>query len=260
MPIQIYKREPLHVKEGIPVYSIENDYTNNYEKISRDHLDIYQKTGRNPFMDEEAWLESENSTAELIRKYSHEGQMILDVGVGMGRLLSSFENYHRYGMDISFGYLKLAEQKSITVCYSQIEDMPYKENIFDIIVCTDVLEHVIDLNHCIGMILSVLKKNGILIIRVPYKESLKGYLSPDFPYRFCHLRNFDEFSARILFERVFSCEIIEYYKTSYYLKNGISRFLKLFRKQVWRMCKSIKFTREMLCYPAEINFVFKKQS
>ena len=51
--------------------------------------------------------------------------------------------------------------------------MPYSDESFDVILCTDVLEHVIDLNLCVAKILSVLKKGGLLIIRVPNREDLQ---------------------------------------------------------------------------------------
>jgi SAM-dependent methyltransferase len=110
-------------------------------------------------------------------------------------------------MDVSIEYLKIAAKKSIKVCMSLVEDMPYKEGVFDMVVCTDVLEHVLDVNLAIKKILSVIKQNGYLIVRVPYKEDLTPYLDPTYPFIFSHLRNFDENSLRLIFEKIFKCAV-----------------------------------------------------
>jgi SAM-dependent methyltransferase len=123
--------------------------------------------------------------------------------------MSQFPDLERYGMDISFGYLEVAQSKGINVCYALAEDMPYRKGLFDLVVCTDVLEHVLDLNMCCANILSVLRNGGILIVRVPFREKLSPYLEVTYPYKYVHLRNFDEYSLRLLFERIFGCEYVE---------------------------------------------------
>lgn len=211
----IYAQIPIQLHGTIPVFSEPNEYTNNYEKISAEHLDSLRQHGTNPFIPEEMWIQYEDSTADLIRKYTKTGDKILDVGVGLGRLLSRFPNLQRYGMDISFGYLEVAQSKGIEVCYALVEDMPYHQETFDLVVCTDILEHVLDLNQSIAKILMVLKPEGFLIVRVPYREDLSWYLSRECSYKYVHLRNFDEHSLHLLFEKIFGCKIIEVVKAGY---------------------------------------------
>jgi SAM-dependent methyltransferase len=206
---EIFRKKPIRFHGNIPVFSHSNEYTDNYRKISEDHLESLRRNGTNPFIPEDLWVEFEKSTAELVKKYSKPGDRVLDVGIGLGRLLSQFSSLERYGMDISFGYLEVAQEHGINVCYALVEDMPYREALFDLVVCTDVLEHVLDLNMCCAKILSVLGKGGILIIRVPFREKLSLYLEETYPYKYVHLRSFDEYSLRLLFERVFGCEYVE---------------------------------------------------
>lgn len=206
----LYSKNALSFFKDIPVFSVVNDYIENYEKISFDHVEHYNRTGENPFMSEDYWNSIEKSTKALIKKYAKPGQKILDVGVGLGRLLEDFNELERYGMDISSNYIEIASKKNITCCLSLIEDMPYQENYFDVITCTDVLEHVLDLNLAIKNILKVLKPNGILIIRVPYKENIAWYLSEECPYQFVHLRTFDEFALKAIFSKIFPAEILEW--------------------------------------------------
>jgi hypothetical protein len=61
-----------------------------------------------------------------------------------------------------------------------------------------------------------LKPGGHLIIRVPYKESLKVYLQEGLPYKYIHLRNFDEHSIRLFFQKIHGCDFLELSTTSPY--------------------------------------------
>lgn len=268
LQLGVYARQPLRLQRGIPVFSEASEYTQNYEKISEDHLVCHRKDGTNPFIPEGLWTQMEHSTIELVRKYSSAEDMILDVGVGLGRVLGHFPDRRRYGMDISFGYLESAQAKGIEVCYALAEEIPYREGIFDLVVCTDVLEHVVNLNLCIGNILHVLKANGILLVRVPYRENLSSYLTT--PYKYVHLRNFDEYSIRLLFERIFDCEHLETAFACYFFKEAFLKYRLPPIRFNFVISKIIACTRlirptaakrmkEKLYYPLEMNVVYRKK-
>jgi SAM-dependent methyltransferase len=263
-----YIKKPLRFAEGIPVFSPPDDYIENYTKIAKDHLSASTEQFDNPFISNHIWEELEDSTAELIKKYSKDKDKILDIGVGTGRLLGRFPGLNRYGLDISIDYLKRSKNLGIDVCMSRIEDMPYREQFFDLVVCTDVLEHVFDLNYCIEKILSVLKNDGLLILRVPFKEDLKIYLNYK-KYKYVHLRNFDEYSLRLLFERVFNCEFvtatpacIKPLGTYFNYKIPYLRISNIFKAFIWLInLFSMEFGRKLtsiLYSPIEINIIFKK--
>jgi 2-polyprenyl-3-methyl-5-hydroxy-6-metoxy-1,4-benzoquinol methylase len=114
-----YARAPLHASDGIAVFSATDAYVKNYERISEDHLKHFEATGHNPFMSEAHWREVEDSTAALLQQHLPPGSKLLDVGVGMGRLLERFPQHRRFGMDISLRYLKYAQAKGIEVCASR---------------------------------------------------------------------------------------------------------------------------------------------
>jgi len=268
----VYGREPLGSRGRIPIFSMSNNYTDNYERISLDHLDSLRRYGVNPFIPEALWLQYEHSTIELIRKYSKPAHMILDVGVGLGRLLSDFPELRRFGMDISFSYLEIARTKKIEVCYALVEEMPYQKGIFDIVVCTDVLEHVMELDSCIEKILAVLKEEGTLIVRVPYCEDLIWYRSSDCPYQYTHVRTFDDYSLRALFEETFRCKIVEIVKAGYDAASvNRLKFRKFIPDRIkWRLplwIAKIRSFYEPLYYlllkklydSFEINLVIKKR-
>ncbi|NIN00285.1 MAG: methyltransferase domain-containing protein [candidate division Zixibacteria bacterium] len=187
------------------MFSASNEYTECYERMAEVRLRYVREHGTL----EEDRLQSEDATIQLIKKYARANDVILDVGIGLARLLEHFPELQRYGVDVSFRYLEEAQKKGIEVCYALIEEMPYKEECFDIVICTDVLEHVTDLNLTVLKILTVLRSDGLLIVRTPFKEDLSWYVSEQNPYKYAHLRTFDENSLRLLFERVFDCDVIE---------------------------------------------------
>jgi hypothetical protein len=75
----------------------------------------------------------ENSTMRLIDKYSGPGDIILDVGVGLGCLLSTCHLYDAMEWTLALVIL-VAQSQGVDVCYALVEEMPYQANLFDIIV------------------------------------------------------------------------------------------------------------------------------
>jgi 2-polyprenyl-3-methyl-5-hydroxy-6-metoxy-1,4-benzoquinol methylase len=279
----LYSKSPLKIVNGIPIFSkLDDSYITNYERIARDHLSAVRKGISNPFIDEEDWDKMEETTLQLILKYLNTYRhrlkiRILDVGVGLGRLLKKLDrtavdlDLELYGIDISIQYLSIAKQAGINVALSKVEDMPYREQFFDIIICTDVLEHVIDLNTAVANILEVLHDGGYLIIRVPNKENLEIYTQSHYPYYYTHLRTFDKYSLMLLMERVFNLRTLEV--TNGLLKPApnhlryilpptshwgrfISRLLRIIRLINGRFYETML---HRLYEPIEINAVFQKQ-
>lgn len=266
---EVYGRKPIGFHQGIRMFSNQSDYTENYRKISDDHLASLRAYGTNPFIEEEHWVQMENSTRVLVEKYSKAGDIILDTGVGLGRLLSQLPTLRRYGVDISFGYLLEAQKKGIEVCYALIEEMPYVDGIFDLVVCTDVLEHVLNLDACVIRILSVLKPGGTLVIRVPYKEALEPYTQKSYPYRYAHVRNFDEYSLILFFRNCFGCEVLDINYDLYLPNTERYKYRLPIRHSVRVQCKLLVLVKncfpsrhekmlKALVYPAFINVVVRK--
>lgn len=216
---KIWRRDPLRSVDGIPIFSGEDRYTENYKKIAHDHVTAIQAGVENPFMDAALWRSLEDSTRDLITKYVKPRSSILDVGVGLGRLLGPLQLYERHGIDISLDYLRRAKAAGIDVAFARIEDMPYCDEVFDVAVCCDVLEHVLNLHRSTEEILRVVKPEGLLIVRVPFKEQLDGYLDPANPYEFVHLRNFDLQSLKLHFTRIFPCDWMAHSFVAPYLAN-----------------------------------------
>lgn len=204
-----FNRQPLSVVDDIPVFSIDDIYVDNYRRIAVDHLNAMNPESDNPFIENELWVELEQSTRDLIEEYVPAGACVLDVGVGLGRIMGPLGQYRCFGIDITMEYLRLARERSIEVAFARVEDMPYQDSMFDAVVSSDVLEHVTEFDLSVKQILRVLKPGGHLIIRVPYREDLKVYLQEGLPYEFIHLRNFDENSIQLYFEKIHRCKLLQ---------------------------------------------------
>lgn len=274
-----YNRPPLRELDGIPIFSQQDGYVENYVKISSDHVAAITKESDNPWIEADVWEEMESGTLQHVLDSlngSSNTVRILDVGVGLGRLLvrirsSKYRNLDLHGMDVSLPYLRIAHSKGLNVVMAKIEDIPYATEYFDIITCTDVLEHVVDLNLCITKILTCLKPGGKLIVRVPNREDLSSYLKPDYPYHLAHIRAFDEYSLELMFTRLFNLALVGKspglimenapllkYKipvTGYdFFVRIVLRVIKMLNKGLYRRIVAI------LYHPTEINVVLQKMA
>jgi len=91
---------------------------------------------------------------------------LLDVGCGAGHY---FHIYKKKGLK----YIGIEPNESLiseNVIYASAEKMPFSNESFDYVVCTDVLEHVENLDDAIKEIKRVLKMKGKLILTVPNKK------------------------------------------------------------------------------------------
>jgi ubiquinone/menaquinone biosynthesis C-methylase UbiE len=114
---------------------------------------------------------------------------ILDAGCGSGNLLKLLEekislDNNLYGLD----YNKNINQINLSftrLIRGDLRNLPFKEEVFDIIFCLDVLEHIKEVNKAIDEVKRILKKEGYIIVCQPIegliykavKFLLKGQIS-----------------------------------------------------------------------------------
>src|SRR4051794_15719348 len=112
-------RPPLFTVDDIPVFSETDRYIENYLKISSDHLAAMRPGQDNPFIEDELWVRLEASTRTLIDKYVADRARVLDVGVGLGRVLGPLQRLQRYGIDISHAYLRKVRDQGIVPAFAR---------------------------------------------------------------------------------------------------------------------------------------------
>lgn len=131
--------------------------------------DYYQKGVKKNFL-QKKWHTGKLNA--VISEITVSPKKILDVGCASGWFLSQLQNEYKnaecYGVDIydqgiAYGKKKYPKMK-FTV--SDAHKLPYSAGTFDLVVCTEVLEHVDDPVKVLTEIKRVLKKDGKAIIEL----------------------------------------------------------------------------------------------
>lgn len=125
--------------------------------------------------------------------------------------------------------------------------LPFESEHFDVVLTTQVLEHVQYFDEVFKELVRVVKKNGIFIITVPFvgEEHEK-------PYDF---RRFTSFGIKNLFDN-YNIELLEIKKSTDY-KNTI-RFVKcMYSDNRYRQNKCLRnlFCRYLRCVSENLKFV-----
>jgi 2-polyprenyl-6-hydroxyphenyl methylase/3-demethylubiquinone-9 3-methyltransferase len=141
---------------------------------------------------------------------SKQPNIVLDVGCGSGYLAFLLEQENPrifvHGFDVSLEALKLAtslnKKYKLDINYQNI---PENDNSYDIVVCSEVLEHLINVRHCLMEINRVLKDQGKLIVTAPNFsfwrfriDSLTGRV----PYVVSDERHIQTFNKELLTKRL----------------------------------------------------------
>lgn len=108
---------------------------------------------------------------EIIQYKGREINALLDVGTAdslmLGQLDSSLIIKNPVGLDFSSDLLNKNTNPRLKLVQGDAVSLPFKEEVFDVIVATAVIEHVPSPNTMIAECLRCLKKNGICIITTP---------------------------------------------------------------------------------------------
>jgi SAM-dependent methyltransferase len=131
--------------------------------------------------DERSFRESLIDRDIMSLKYIMGSNNILEIGCGTGTLLDLITGKRVCGVDISKTAIHYAVTKGIEGYVVDIDrqDLPFKDNEFDGILCVEVLEHLFDPVHALAEANRVLDNGAKLVVTVPNI----GY----YQYRLLHL-------------------------------------------------------------------------
>lgn len=165
---------------------------------------------------------------------------ILDVGCGVGTIDFYLANLgHKVtGIDVSSDAIKIAKNfrdssvklNSAKFFNVSVENFAFKKNLkkFDMVICSEVIEHVPDEDKLLKSIHQVLKPNGYLFLSTPSENAplyRLGFLE-DFDRRVGHLRRYNmDNLTKLLVKNGF--EVREAQKTESFLRNSLFTFKPL---------------------------------
>lgn len=151
-----------------------------------------------------------------------EGNDICDIGCGTGHLLTRLKELRpeiKSMTGVDFAIDDAEELPGIEYVAAKIEDLPFPDNTFDTVICTHVIEHILDYRAAIAELRRITKSK--LIIIVPREREYKYTFNPHFnffPYTHSFLR------AMIPVPEHFVCEDID--RDIYYVEKVDSALAK----------------------------------
>jgi len=125
--------------------------------------------------DEELKIDFVDEVEKMI--FPLNGKMVLDVGCGKGGVSVScaLRGAKVFGIDVDEEELKIASlwiekigiSNSVSVKKGSITEIPFADNLFDLITCSSVLEHVKDTDKAVREMARVLKPGGFCCVEGP---------------------------------------------------------------------------------------------
>lgn len=167
---------------------LKNKIINYYKHYYKDTLNIpnWADLTNKQLSEETEELERIKYLEKLLGKFKN--KKILDIGCGTGGFVaaSNLKGARAVGIEPDEKAIEICRLKKCKVIKSTAENLPFKDNQFDIIHCHTVIEHVKDVEKSILEIVRVAKKNGIIYIKCPnylsfYEGHYKIFWLPLFP-------------------------------------------------------------------------------
>jgi len=150
-----------------------------YETLYRDHPRVHEGTDNS-----EACIQ--RITADIL------GQSVCDVGCGTGALLQRIRE-SRSGegayTGVDFVVDDAAKLDGIDYVAARVEQLPFEDRAFDTVICTHVIEHLLDYRAAIAELRRVAARR--LIVVVPREREYRYSFNPHFnffPYTHSFLR------------------------------------------------------------------------
>lgn len=115
-------------------------------------------------------------TSEVVKSIrtfsSKKPEAVLDIGAADGRMLNRikevFPETTCAGIEYACDLISCNGSENIHLVRGDALVLPFKENVFDVVIATAIIEHVSDPIQLIREAFRILRKNGIVIITTPH--------------------------------------------------------------------------------------------
>ena len=96
---------------------------------------------------------------------AHSGNLVLDAGAGECRFKAPLKNKRYFAIDAAWGDPTWSYSGLDVV--GNLDSLPFESNVFDCIICTQVLEHVQEPQIVLNEFFRILKQDGVVCITAP---------------------------------------------------------------------------------------------
>lgn len=190
--------------DGVPVLLSRSDKE---DPLFTQYYRSYQALAAHDLQDSILNRRYSNHQADKFLSYlkKDEDLSVCEVGVGRGLLLSRLKTLNPktlVAIDISIPYLLEASKAGdVTAIAANAENIPFVDE-FDLMVATDIMEHVLNVSDFLVSANWALRNRGMLAVRVPYRDNMRQYSRLlGAKYKFSHFRSFDRSSLQALIEQ-----------------------------------------------------------
>jgi len=117
---------------------------------------------------DELYLKEQMEKFEKLRKFVgfKKSDFVLDVGCGTGSITNEIKKNVKFviGIDVSIGMVKLAKKKGIICVVADAENLPFKRDVFDKVICITTIQNIENQEKGMNEMERVCKKKGMVII------------------------------------------------------------------------------------------------
>lgn len=121
------------------------------------------------------WIERRRLELILIMASPVKGVRLLEVGCGAGHVLERFRELDRTGLDLSPTMLRRARSRvgfGVRLLRGSAEALPFANGSFDIVICTEVLEHTMHPRRVIQEMMRVAARDARVVVSVPNEKNI----------------------------------------------------------------------------------------
>ena len=138
-----------------------------------DRYDIERYYERSHFV--VRWVERKRIEALRSLANTRPGERVLEVGCGAGHVLQHFKGTRRTGIDLSTAMLARARRRlgdAVTLLQGTAEQLPFQDGSFDVVLCTEVLEHTVDPARVLRELTRVVTPAGRVMVSIPNEATI----------------------------------------------------------------------------------------
>ncbi len=121
------------------------------------------------------WVERKRVKAVLRLLATRPSDRVLEVACGAGNVIGRLHCRERHALDLSRQMVRRAHARlaSDVVLLADAEQLPYRDGVFDRVICTSVLSHVLRPERVLNECLRVSKPGGRLVVSISYEAVIE---------------------------------------------------------------------------------------